>query len=88
MSAERAIPGLVWVPDAPCRDDPDLFTSRGSASRAKAKAVCRTCPYQQLCLRAALAMGDQHAVMGGTDPDDRRRMRAAAVSRRQDRRTA
>ncbi len=72
---EVTIPGLVWVADAPCRRAPELFHSRGPVSRAKAKRLCAECPYRQLCLDNALAIEDDWGVWGGTDPDDRRRMR-------------
>src|SRR6266545_6560753 len=40
-----------------------------------AKQVCAGCPVQQPCLEMALATGDQHAILGGTTPEERGRLR-------------
>jgi WhiB family redox-sensing transcriptional regulator len=40
-----------------------------------AKQVCATCPVRQPCLEMALATGDQHAILGGTTPAERGRLR-------------
>lgn len=66
------IPGLLWVDDAPCISEPDLFHSAGPFSRIKAKRLCAGCPYQQLCLANALAIDDDWGIWGGTDPEERR----------------
>ena len=63
--------------DAACGDqdlelfypDPgDLETERA------AKQVCAGCPVKQPCLEMALATGDQHAILGGTTPQERGRL--------------
>jgi WhiB family redox-sensing transcriptional regulator len=40
-----------------------------------AKQVCAACPVQQPCLEMALQTGDQHAILGGTTPTERGRLR-------------
>jgi WhiB family transcriptional regulator, redox-sensing transcriptional regulator len=50
-------------------DPGDLETERA------AKQVCAGCPVKQPCLEMALATGDQHAILGGTTPQERGRLR-------------
>jgi WhiB family redox-sensing transcriptional regulator len=50
-------------------DPGDLETERA------AKAICAACPVQDTCLEMALATGDQHAILGGTTPQERGRLR-------------
>jgi WhiB family transcriptional regulator, redox-sensing transcriptional regulator len=50
-------------------DPGDLATERA------AKQVCAGCPVKQPCLEMALAIGDQHAILGGTTPEERGRLR-------------
>jgi WhiB family transcriptional regulator, redox-sensing transcriptional regulator len=40
-----------------------------------AKRVCASCPVWEPCLEMALATGDQHAILGGTTPQERGRLR-------------
>jgi WhiB family redox-sensing transcriptional regulator len=40
-----------------------------------AKALCASCPVRKPCLEMALATGDQHAILGGTTPQERGRLR-------------
>jgi WhiB family redox-sensing transcriptional regulator len=40
-----------------------------------AKQVCASCPVREACLEMALATGDQHAILGGTTPEERGRLR-------------
>jgi WhiB family transcriptional regulator, redox-sensing transcriptional regulator len=47
----------------------DLETERA------AKAVCAACPVREPCLEMALQTGDQHAILGGTSPGERGRLR-------------
>jgi WhiB family redox-sensing transcriptional regulator len=56
------------------------------AAEQAAKRVCAACPVQQPCLEMALATGDQHAILGGTTPHERvrlRRQRQEAHARQQ-----
>jgi WhiB family redox-sensing transcriptional regulator len=50
-------------------DPGDLETERA------AKQVCAGCPVREPCLEMALATGDQHAILGGTTPQERGRLR-------------
>lgn len=58
-----------WREHAACRtEDPDLFFPIGTTGPAalqteQAKAVCRTCPVQEQCLRWALDTGDRKSVV-------------------------
>ncbi|MFH9432886.1 WhiB family transcriptional regulator [Streptomyces rochei] len=78
-----------WREHAACRtEDPDLFFPIGSTGPAalqaeQAKAVCRTCPVQEQCLRWALDTGQSIGVWGGTSETERRALkRREAVRRR------
>ncbi len=64
--------------DAACGpDDLELFYPEPGDLEAEqaAKQVCAACPVQQPCLEMALATGDQHAILGGTTPTERGRLR-------------
>src|SRR6266508_2227570 len=64
--------------DAACgEDDLELFYPEpgDTAGEQAAKQVCAGCPVQQPCLEMALATGDQHAILGGTTPEERGRLR-------------
>jgi WhiB family redox-sensing transcriptional regulator len=68
--------------------DKDLFFSENDPSRLKAKMaeleakqICRTCPVQVECLEAALA-ADEFGIWGGTNRDERRKMKKAGRASR------
>ncbi|MFE5601836.1 WhiB family transcriptional regulator [Streptomyces coelicoflavus] len=78
-----------WREHAACRtEDPDLFFPIGTTGPAalqteQAKAVCRTCPVREQCLRWALDTGQTLGVWGGTGELERRALkRREAVRRR------
>ncbi|MFC7816576.1 MULTISPECIES: WhiB family transcriptional regulator [unclassified Streptomyces] len=78
-----------WREHAACRtEDPDLFFPIGTTGPAalqteQAKAVCRTCPVREQCLRWALDTGQSIGVWGGTSELERRALkRREAVRRR------
>ncbi|GAA2594205.1 WhiB family transcriptional regulator [Streptomyces coelicoflavus] len=78
-----------WREHAACRtEDPDLFFPIGTTGPAalqteQAKAVCRTCPVREQCLRWALDTGQTLGVWGGTSELERRALkRREAVRRR------
>ncbi|MGW2283056.1 WhiB family transcriptional regulator [Streptomyces sp. NPDC001770] len=77
-----------WRTRAACREeDPDLFFPIGSTGPAlvqteDAKAVCRTCPVREQCLRWALDNNQDTGVWGGLAEDERRALK------RRDRRKA
>ncbi len=69
------------------QEDPELFFPIGNTGPAllqieEAKAVCRRCPVMERCLQWALESGQEHGVWGGTDEDERRRMRRRAGRKR------
>ncbi|MEV7166466.1 WhiB family transcriptional regulator [Streptomyces microflavus] len=78
-----------WRAHSACRDeDPDLFFPIGTSGPAlaqaeEAKAVCRRCPVMERCLQWALESGQDHGVWGGTDEEDRRRIKRRTARRGQ-----
>jgi len=70
-----------WRDYAACRDtDPDLFFPVGTTGSAieqieSAKAVCRQCDAQTLCLEFAMATNQDSGIWGGTSEDERRKLR-------------
>jgi WhiB family redox-sensing transcriptional regulator len=76
-----------WRERAACRDtEPDLFFPVGSTGPAieqiaAAKAVCRYCEVQAACLEFSLATNQEAGVWGGTDEDERRKLRKAWLAR-------
>ena len=80
----------AWRDEAACiGTDPETFFAtapRGShrheheeaaRDRASAKRVCRVCPVADDCLKWAIEHRE-HGIWGGTDENDRRRMRWGA----------
>lgn len=47
------------------------------ATIRQARSICRGCPVSELCLRAAIESGDDHAILGGLLPKERRRLKTA-----------
>lgn len=70
-----------WRDRAACKDvDPDLFFPTSNTGPAldqieAAKAVCRACPVQRICLEFAMMTNQQHGIWGGTTDEQRRKMR-------------
>lgn len=70
-----------WREYAACRNtDPDLFFPTGTSGPAleqieQAKAVCRTCMVQTICLEYALETNQDDGVWGGTSEEERRKLR-------------
>lgn len=75
-----------WVAQGACRKyDPELFfpvstVGPGAQDAELAKAVCRTCPVQNECLRWALRAGEAHGVWGATTPEERRFLRRVELA--------
>jgi WhiB family transcriptional regulator, redox-sensing transcriptional regulator len=70
---------LAVLNNAACGERPELFHPEPgdvNAERA-AKRLCGRCPVQWECLKMALATNDQHAIMGGTTPAERTRLRSS-----------
>jgi WhiB family redox-sensing transcriptional regulator len=72
-----------WRDQAACRSsDADLFFPAGNTGVAAsqieaAKAVCRSCPVRVACLQFALESNQEAGIWGGTDEEERRKLRAA-----------
>lgn len=68
---------LEWQNRAACIGvDPELFFPIGNTGPAimqieEAKAVCRTCPVMENCLKWALDTGQDHGVLGGMSEQER-----------------
>jgi WhiB family redox-sensing transcriptional regulator len=63
-----------WQDQALCRKFPDdewFPAPATSGVVAELVEVCRRCPAQESCLAAALAMGEEHGIWGGTTEADR-----------------
>jgi WhiB family redox-sensing transcriptional regulator len=70
---------LVVLNNAACGTRPELFHPEPGDVQAElaAKRLCGRCPVQWECLKMALATGDEHAIMGGTTPAERSRLRSS-----------
>lgn len=72
-----------WRDHAACRSsDPELFFPSGSTGPAldqirAARSICRSCPAQRPCLQFALETNQEAGIWGGTDEEERRKMRMA-----------
>ncbi|HVF13277.1 MAG TPA: WhiB family transcriptional regulator [Acidimicrobiales bacterium] len=72
-----------WREQAACRDaDAKLFFTIGTTGIAAnqiaaAKAICGRCPVREACLQFAFETNQEAGVWGGTDEDERRRLRRA-----------
>lgn len=77
-----------WREYSACRDtNPDLFFPVGTTGPAieqieAAKAVCRQCEVQSLCLEFALMTNQDSGIWGGTSEEERRKLRKAWLARR------
>lgn len=81
-----------WKQLGACRDeDPELWFPDGHRGEwvpqiLKAKAICRTCPVVEECLREALELPHKYGIWGGIDEWERairrRRLQRAASARR------
>ena len=76
-----------WRRTAACRDtDPDLFFPVGTTGPAieqieNAKAVCRQCSAQTLCLEYAIDTNQDSGIWGGTSEEERRQIRRQLAAR-------
>jgi WhiB family redox-sensing transcriptional regulator len=70
---------LVVLNNAACSERPELFHPEPGDTQAEraAKRLCGRCPVQWECLKMALATNDEHAIMGGTTPAERSRLRSS-----------
>lgn len=79
-SVSKSFLQLVADEPPPCTEvEPETFFPNYGASDEflirLAKRVCAKCPIITECLEFALETGDQHAVLGGTTPAQRDRIR-------------
>lgn len=68
--------GDRWWHFAACEGvDTDLFAyRRKTTGKTKAaKAICASCPVREACLADAVKAADQHMILGGMTPPERRR---------------
>lgn len=71
----------AWRERAACRGAAtDLFFPVGAAEAAadetrQAREICAGCPVRPQCLAYALASGQQYGIWGGSDEQERRRLR-------------
>ena len=78
----------TWRDQASCRFmPPELFFPAGSTGIAieeirSAKAACAACPVKDACLQFAFETNQEAGIWGGTDEDERRRLRRAWVAGR------
>lgn len=76
-----------WRCAAACRhEDTELFFPEGTTGpalrqAALAKSICLGCPVRAVCLDWALRYGVEFGIWGGTDPDQRRTIRAMLAGR-------
>src|SRR6266540_1916871 len=70
---------LVVLNNAACSERPELFHPEPGDVKAElaAKRLCDRCPVRWECLKMALATNDEHAIMGGTTPTERSRLRSS-----------
>lgn len=61
-----------WHDRAACRESGVDFFSHAKTKRAHAFTICARCPVRDECLNWALEIGDETAILGGTDPAARR----------------
>lgn len=82
---ERAeLRSSTWS-DAACRDaDAEIFfpiSMRDSVSRVEALAYCGSCAIRSACLEVALRDGSLVGIWGGTDEEERTRLRRSHLRR-------
>jgi WhiB family redox-sensing transcriptional regulator len=81
-------PSPEWMDRAACAGpfiDPEWFFpfEADDAGKDFAKTFCNECPVQAECLQHAFTIGDQWAVLGGTTPQDRGRLKRKRARARQ-----
>lgn len=75
--------GWLRFPEPPCIGHGADYFSTDELRVARAKAICRECPYQLPCLDHALDNAEPEGIWGGLDPHERHRVgRAAAAAER------
>ena len=72
-----------WMDDAACATAGNYFIwhSDNPQDQAEAKRICAGCPVRNQCLQLAFETGDGWAVMGGTTPQERGRVRTEQTTK-------
>ena len=68
---------MTWHDNAPCKGLTHLFFTKLTKERAKAKAICQTCPHVKDCYDEAIELTKQHqlfGVWGNTSQQQRERI--------------
>lgn len=66
----------TWHTSAPCASaDPEAWFPDMGGHATEARAICRSCPYRQLCLEEAIAWGPEFGVWGGKTANQIHRLR-------------
>lgn len=64
-----------WMKSAACRGlNPTMFTPGKPTAASRAFTICGGCTVRSDCLTWAIEIGDDVAILGGTDPAARRRI--------------
>ena len=75
MNDSKDTKAPAWRQRAACRGvDPDIFYPVTDEEAEDAKAICRMCPVQELCLDWALSTREKEGVWGGATERERRRI--------------
>lgn len=65
-----------WMDNARCTEvDPELFHGEHGLHSAEAKAICGGCDVRATCLQWALDNNEPHGILGGLNPNERRRLK-------------
>lgn len=75
--AARAVkPDDSWKQQGACRGaDPNLFYPTRGEDTGPPKAICHTCPVEQICAEYAIRYHEDNGIWGGLSERERRRIR-------------
>ena len=83
IMTEQARFNLSWLDSANCKnEDAELFYPKRNDSVAIAKEICHRCIVIQECLNYAIEIEDDHGILGGTTPSERKRLTRRPSARR------
>lgn len=77
---QLVLKNFAWMDDALCRhaSGVDFFPDESYNRKApEAIAVCNVCPVKRDCLNFAMTNGIDHGIWGGTNGNQRKRMKRA-----------
>ncbi len=76
MNRDLDLRPLPWADSAACTEvDPELFHGEHGLYSAEAKAICGGCDVRATCLAWALDNDEPHGILGGLNPNERRRLK-------------